>query len=73
VPLNVGDLSPVSVPTALGGTVLAAEPLRHGQANAATGGISPRPVLLPPGPFGRRAIARLTPLVTLIADSAGWS
>ena len=39
MPLNVGDISPVSVPPAIGGAVLAAEPLRHGQANAATGGI----------------------------------
>jgi len=39
VPLNVGDINPVSVPPAIGGAVLAAEPLRHGQANAATGGI----------------------------------
>jgi hypothetical protein len=39
VPLNVEDISPVSVPPAIGGAVLAAEPLRHGQANAATGGI----------------------------------
>ena len=39
MPLNVGDISPVSVPTAIGGAVLDAEPLRHGQANAATGGI----------------------------------
>ena len=73
MPLNAGEISPVSVPPAIGGAVLAAEPLRHGQANAAAGGISPWPVLLPPGHFGRRAIARLTPLVTLIADSAGWS
>jgi hypothetical protein len=39
VPLDVEDISPVSVPPAIGGVVLAAEPLRHGQANAATGGI----------------------------------
>jgi hypothetical protein len=39
VPLDVEDFSPVSVPAAIGGAVLAAEPLRHGQANAATGGI----------------------------------
>ena len=39
MPLNVGDISPISVPPAIGGAVLDAEPLRHGQANAATGGI----------------------------------
>jgi hypothetical protein len=39
VPLNLGDISPVGVPPAIGGAVLDAEPLRHGQANAATGGI----------------------------------
>ena len=33
----------------------------------------PRPVLLPPGHLGRRGHRRLTPLVTLIADWAGWT
>ena len=39
MPLNAGDISAVSVPPAIGSAVLDAEPLRHGQANAATGGI----------------------------------
>jgi hypothetical protein len=39
VPPNAEDLSPVSLPPAVGDVVLAAEPLRHGLANAATGGI----------------------------------
>ena len=34
-----GPAAPVSLPAAVGDTVLEAEPLRHGQANAATGGI----------------------------------
>ena len=42
VALDVGDgttLTISGVPCAVGDTVLAAEPLRHGLANAATGGI----------------------------------
>jgi hypothetical protein len=39
VPPNAEDISPVSLPAAVGDRVLAAEPLRHGLANAATGGI----------------------------------
>jgi hypothetical protein len=39
VPPHPDELSPVSLPGAIGGQVLTAEPLRHGQANAATGGI----------------------------------
>jgi hypothetical protein len=39
VPFDVKNVSPDSVPSAIGGAVLRAEPLRHGQANAATGGI----------------------------------
>jgi len=30
VPLSVEDISPASVPSAIGGALLAAEPLRHG-------------------------------------------
>ena len=33
------EISPVRLPDAVGAEMLAAEPLRHGQANAATGGI----------------------------------
>jgi len=36
---NLEEIGPVSLPAAVGDTVLEAEPLRHGQANAATGGI----------------------------------
>jgi len=36
---NVTDINPVSLPAAVGAPILDAEPLRHGQANAATGGI----------------------------------
>jgi hypothetical protein len=39
VPHNLDEISPVSLPAAVGDTVLEAEPLRHGQGNAATGGI----------------------------------
>jgi hypothetical protein len=39
VPQNADQISPVSLPAAVGDVVLDAEPLRHGQANAATGGI----------------------------------
>ena len=39
MPQNIEDISPVHVPAAIGDAVLTAEPLRHGQANAATGGI----------------------------------
>jgi hypothetical protein len=39
VPPNVEDISPVSLPPAIGAEILDAEPLRHGQANAAAGGI----------------------------------
>ena len=42
VTLDVGDGTSLTIsglPGAVGGTVLAAEPLRHGLANAATGGI----------------------------------
>jgi hypothetical protein len=39
VPGNQQKISPVSLPAAVGDTVLEAEPLRHGQANAAAGGI----------------------------------
>jgi hypothetical protein len=39
VPPDLEDISPVSVPAVIGDGVLDAEPLRHGQANAATGGI----------------------------------
>jgi hypothetical protein len=39
MPHNAGDISPVSLPAAVGDAVLDAELLRHGQANAATGGI----------------------------------
>ena len=39
MPPNVDDISPVSLPPVIGDAMLAAEPLRHGQANAATGGI----------------------------------
>ena len=39
MPQNLEDISPVCLPPALGDAVLDAEPLRHGQANAATGGI----------------------------------
>jgi len=36
---DADEFSPISLPGAIGDQVLAAEPLRHGQANAATGGI----------------------------------
>jgi hypothetical protein len=39
VPPDVDDIRPVGRPAAVGDRVLAAEPLRHGLANAATGGI----------------------------------
>ena len=39
MPGNQQKISPVSLPAAVGDTVLEAEPLRHGQANAAAGGI----------------------------------
>jgi len=39
VPQNLEDISLVCLPPAIGDAVLDAEPLRHGQANAATGGI----------------------------------
>lgn len=39
VPQNAEEISPVRVPAAIGAAVLDAEPLRHGQGNAATGGI----------------------------------
>jgi hypothetical protein len=39
VPRDVEEIGPVSLPAAVGDTVLDAEGLRHGQANAATGGI----------------------------------
>jgi hypothetical protein len=39
VPPDLAEISPVRLPDAVGQEVLAAEPLRHGQANAATGGI----------------------------------
>ncbi len=39
MPQNVHDIGPVSPPPAIGDAVLDAEPLRHGQANAATAGI----------------------------------
>ena len=39
MPQNIEDISPVHVPAAIGDAILTAEPLRHGQANAATGGI----------------------------------
>ena len=39
MPQNLEDISLVCLPPAIGDAVLDAEPLRHGQANAATGGI----------------------------------
>jgi hypothetical protein len=39
VPQDAEQIRPVNLPSALGGAILHAEPLRHGQANAATGGI----------------------------------
>jgi hypothetical protein len=39
VPQNAEEISPVRVPAAIGAAVLDVEPLRHGQGNAATGGI----------------------------------
>jgi hypothetical protein len=39
MPPNLEEIRPVSLPPAVGDAILAAEPLRHGQANAATGGI----------------------------------
>jgi hypothetical protein len=48
VPPNAEDISPVSLPSVIGGAILHAEPLRHGQANAATAGIT-APALLQAG------------------------
>ena len=39
MPQNAEEISPVCVPAPIGAAVLDAEPLRHGQGNAATGGI----------------------------------
>jgi hypothetical protein len=39
MPLDAERIRPVSLPPAVGDAILHAEPLRHGQANAATGGI----------------------------------
>jgi hypothetical protein len=37
VPPDAEQIRPVSLPPAVGEAILHAEPLRHGQANAATG------------------------------------
>jgi hypothetical protein len=39
MPPDAEQIRPVSLPPAAGDAILHAEPLRHGQANAATGGI----------------------------------
>ena len=39
MPQDAEQIGPVSLPPAVGDAILHAEPLRHGQANAATGGI----------------------------------